>query len=474
VFAEENVMRSIQMPFLLAAFLLTPASAWALGQCTSPATSCLTNGHHTFTATDYPYTEDISGGTPVLDPITLTGLASTFTEIEGGCVDIGGLNLNGTQAFNALLRAMVQVQSTTAAPGARYEVQLVVDGVEYGWYVRRLRGKYPQFDVYTGTAPALPAGSHAYTVVARLLDAGTITLSNTYTSAFGSPVTNPSVKSVDGSQISISNTFYQPVTDTVSFTNSQPVDFVIQGYFQVNSGTAGQTINIAPFLDGVRQAPITTIAVPPYLYEGANFLSVLPNVAAGSHTLVWEVVTNLNTTVFSNRAIDGVAFPASTYQLLAQSTSALTVQSQASPIGPQPTYLDTACGYWTNILSGTIAADSSSYNQVYEGFVNFTGASTGSSSYGQLWWETYFTSPPAGTDGGNHGIEIVPFAGGVYLVGDTMDFAENGVETVNLWARKVNPFCSSVGGFGTFDVGSRFFWVRHTPISPLAMTCWYR
>src|SRR5690242_5203405 len=90
-------------------------------------TTCRTNGHYSYTANDYPYDEDVTTGssTPVPDPFVVSS-GSAWTQISGGCVSIGGLNLNGTQPFNALLRAFLQVQSTTAATGARYEVQLLV------------------------------------------------------------------------------------------------------------------------------------------------------------------------------------------------------------------------------------------------------------------------------------------------------------------------------------------------------------
>ena len=80
------------------------------------------------------------------------------------------MNLNGTQPFNALLRAMVQVQSATAAPGARYLVELAVDGQPWGLYLRRLREKVPQFELFTATATNLAAGGHSFTVLAGLLD----------------------------------------------------------------------------------------------------------------------------------------------------------------------------------------------------------------------------------------------------------------------------------------------------------------
>jgi hypothetical protein len=470
--------RRLQIVYRWGAFvpaLLIAAQAWAgVGFC-SVQTRCREKGHNTVAASDFPYTEDIVGGsagTPVPDPLTLTGPATALTEIEGGCVDLLGVNLEGTQPFSALLRAMVQVQSATAAPGARYLVELMVDGQPWGRFLRRLRGKLPQFDVFTATALNLAAGGHSFSVQAGLLDPGSITLSNTYSSALGSPAAFPSVRSVSAAPLPIASAFFRPVTDTVSFSNTQPVDFVVQGSFEVNSGTAGQPINLAPFLDGVRQAPVATVAVPALLAEGLNFLSVLPGVPPGSHTLEWRAATNGQATVFANREIDGVAFPASTYQVLTQATSTLKVQSLRKPTGPQPRFLESVCGYWTQLLSGTIPADDGNYNTLYEGFVRLTGDQTGSSSYGQLWLESYFPDlPRTATDGGTRGVALAGYGDGVYIVGDAMDWAAPHPEAINLWARKVNPTCSSSGGFGSFDVGSRFLWVRHVPITP--KTCLY-
>ncbi len=463
----------ILLPVLL--IFVNAANAWAGLPLCAAKTRCRAKGHHTVAASAFPYTEDIVGGafdTPVPDPLTLTGPAASLTEIQGGCAALGGVNLNGTQPFNALLRAMVQVQSATAAPGARYLVELAVDGQPWGLYLRRLRDKVPQFELFTATATNLAAGGHSFTVLAGLLDPGTITLSGTYASAFGSPAAYPAVRSVDGAELMLASVYYQPVTDTVSFSNSQPVDFVVQGAFEIDSAAAGQPINLAPFLDGVRQQPVATVAVPPVLAEGVNFLSVLPAVPAGSHTLEWLATTGGNAVVFSNRVIDGVAFPESTYQVLARDSSPLTVQSRPNPIGPQPQYLDSVCGNWTLLLSGSIAAHDGVYNTLYEGFVGLMGAQTGASSYGQFWFETYFPDLPGiATDGGTRGFTVGSYGDGVYVVGDAMDWDAPHTEVINLWARKVNPVCSSVGGYGTFDVGNRFIWVRHIPIRPA--TCIY-
>jgi len=458
-----------RMGMFVPAFLIA-VEAWAGVALCPVQTYCRDKGHNTVAASDFPYTEDIVSGsadTPVADPLTLSGPATSLTEIEGGCADLGGINLQGTQPFNALLRAMVQVRSATAPPGALYLVELVVDGRPWGQFVRRLRGRLPQFDVFTATASNLAAGGHSFAVLAALLDPGTITVSNTYSSAFGSPTGYPSVSSVEPAQLTLANTFFRPVTETVSFSNAQAVDFVVQGSFEIDSGPTGQAISLAPFLDGVRQAPVGTIAVPPYLAEGVNFLSVLPAVPPGAHTLEWRATTGGQAVVFANRAIDGVAFPASTYQVLAQAASRLTVKSLQHPLEPQPRFLDTACGYWTKVLSGTIAADDGSYNTLYEGFVRLTGEQTGPSSYGQLWFESYFPDrPTTGTDGGTRGLALAGYGDGVYVVGDAMAWSAPHAETINLWARKVSPACSPVGGFGSFDVGSRFIWVRHVPITP--------
>ena len=451
------------------------ASAWAGVPLCAARTRCRAKGHHTLAASAFPYTEDIVAGasdTPVPDPLTLTGPTAAFTEIEGGCAALGGVNLNGTQPFNALLRAMVQVQSATAAPGARYMVELAVDGQPWGQYLRRLRGKLPQFDVFTATAMNLAAGGHSFTVLAALLDPGTITVSNTYANAFGSPVTYPGVRSVDTTQLTLGSVFYQPVTDTVTFSNSQPVDFVVQGYFEVDSAAASQVVDLAPFLDGERQEPRTMVAVPPYLADGLNFLAVLPAVPAGSHTLEWRASTDGNSVVFGNRAIDGVAFPATTYQLLAQDSSPVTVESRPRPIGPQPQFLDTVCGNWTLLLSGTIPAHDGGYNTFYEGFVELTGTQTGASSFAQLWFETSFPDLPGlETDGGTRSFTVAGYGDGIYIVGDALNWAAPHAEVIRLWARKVNPVCSPAGGYGTFDVANRFIWVRHIPIRPA--TCIY-
>jgi hypothetical protein len=132
------------------------------------------------------------------------------------------------------------------------------------------------------------------------------------------------------------------------------------------------------------------------------------------------------------------------------------------------------CGLMTQILTGTIPIDGGSYNTIYVGYVELPGGQTGSGSYADLWFETYFNTPPPQpfTDGGQRAFEYGTIDDGVYIVGDAGAFGQGGVtETINLWGRKINAACG--GGAGTYDVGKRFFWVRHIPISP-STSCMYQ
>jgi hypothetical protein len=442
-------------------FLAVPSQAQF---CSSPpATNCRANSHTTLSASQYPYTEDI---VPTLSSgSTLTGPSYTWTVLEGGCSDLGGNNLNGSQTFNALLRAQVKVSSTTAPAGSLYAVQLIVDGQQHGWFVRRLRGFYPQDDVFASTIQNVAAGNHSFQVQAQLLSAGQATFVNTYITAQGAPATYPSAQSVNGSQVTLLTTHYQPVTDVLTFTNNVAVDLAVQGYFQIDSGSIGQTLNLAAFLDGVRQTPITYAGIPPYLYDGINVITVLTGVQPGSHTLSLNVVTNGYSTQFSNRAIEFVAFPATTYSALV--SSSILKQVNSGTTESQPAYLDTSCGLWTKLLEGSIPADAANgtwYNQVYEGYIHLPGNVSGS-SWSQVSWETFF--PGAGTDGGGREFQALNYVDGIYLFGDTGLFSQvNNSETIRFWARKVNPTCSAQynGQQGSVDVTDRYFWVRHVPL----------
>jgi hypothetical protein len=457
--------------YAISLVVLLLAAAPAAGQFCGTPTNCRVNGHNTYNETDFPYTEDIVFGPtqPISDPLVLFGPTFAWTTIQTGCDAIGRFNLNGTQPFNALLRVQVGINSATAAPGARYEVQLIVDGQQRGWYVRRLRGVYPQLDVFAASVQGLSAGKHQFSVQARLLDSGSITLSNTYMTAQGSPTTYPSIQSVASGLITIQSVFYQPVTNTVTFTNSSAVDLAIQGYFQINSATQGQHILIAPFLDGTRYFPRGVVGIPPYLYDGANVLHVIRNVQPGTHTLDLRVVTNNYPVSFSNRAVEFVAFPASTPSVFLSDMSGTQTFVSTSTTEPQPGVFVDGCGNWTKLAESTIPVDPTApWNQLYQGFIRFPGGVSGS-RYGQLIFETIIGS--AVTDGGGRIIEVPLSQDGAYIFGDTMHFADSiNSETVRMWARKVNP-CG--GSPGSFFVSDRYFWVKHIPITPRPQSCFY-
>jgi hypothetical protein len=445
--------------------LAAPASA----QFCSDATTCRSLGHSTLSSSTYPYTEDIGGD------ITLTGPTSSWTVLQTYCPQLTG-SLNGSAAFNALLRAQLSLSSGTAAAGSRYEVQLLVDGVEHGWYVRRFRGEFPQVDIFGGSVQNLAAGAHTFQVQARVLDSGTMRFTTTYITAQGTPATYPGAKSVLLDSTTIQTSGYIPVTDTVQFSNTVAVDIAIDGYVQINAGTAGQQVEIVPFLDGLPAGNNSFFGIPPNLYDGVNVLTVLTGVPAGNHSLNLAVNTYGYSTQFSAREIEFTAFPATTYYAFANSGSLTTVDSNTTQA--QPTYLDTVCGLWSKLLEATIQRDNSNgrwYNQVYEGYIHFPGGAsdyTPPVTWAALSFETFFGD--GGTDGGSRSVSIPlsnggsgsPYADGFYIFGDTAAFAEPwSIETVLLWARKVNSSCSpqNNGQQGAFNLTDRFFWVRHTP-----------
>ena len=287
--------------------------------------------------------------------------------------------------------------------GARYEVQLQVDGVEQGWFVRRLRGQYPQADVFAGSVQNVSAGNHVFSVAARLLDSGTLHIDNTYITAQGSPTTYPSFKNVQSSAINVQTSGFQPVSGTISFSNTVAVDLPIHGYFQINSGTFGQQIQLQVFLDGLPAGPTFYVGVPQNVYDGINILSILTDVPAGGHTMSLLASTNNYNINVSNRELGFVGFPATTYFVYADSFSVTAVQSNTTQSQPHPQSLDSTCGLWTKLLDTTVPRDTGSgpyFNSIYEGYIHFPGSSgdyTAPVAWGELAFESFYPDCGCGT-----------------------------------------------------------------------------
>jgi len=259
-----------------------------------------------------------------------------------------------------------------------------------------------------------------------------------------------------------------PFTDTVTVNLGVAQDLVVQAYAQINSATAGQVVNVRPFLDGGPTNPITTFGIPPYLYDGVNVITVIPNVAAGSHTISMNAKTNGFTVNFSNRAIDVVGFPAGSYSAFTSDTSQVLVQTPNAD--PQPNWVwNDGCGYWTKLLEVTIPPDSSGpINHMYEGYIRVTQNVSGA-PLGHLVFETFYdpSDPAQSIDGGGRFIEVPSYQDGFYIFGDAMLWSLSTTETIRLWARKVT--CGS-GTNGAYYVTDRFLWVKHIPVIG---GCWY-
>ena len=226
------------------------------GQCAG-VSGCRSNGHHSLDAGPYPYTEDIAGPgkVPCSTPLTVPGVncgqqitADGFSTVNYRCTSssVGG-NVNGSDPFNVLLRAYFSIEPATTAPvGAQYEVKLLVDNVEHGWYIRRLRGNYPYGESFEGSAQGLTAGDHTFSVVVKLASGtpGSMSLKGSWMTAQGAPAAFPSGKvATTTSPITITST-WSAVSNTLAFTTTEATDIALQGYFSLTAGTANETSSL--------------------------------------------------------------------------------------------------------------------------------------------------------------------------------------------------------------------------------------
>src|SRR4051812_2223291 len=93
----------------------------------------------------YPFAESIAhnDSLPIRQYIAITG--QTWTVIQEGCIDVSKENIRSSATFNLIHRGFVRLESrdnsipvnySTAAAGARFEVEFLLDGNEVGWYAR--------------------------------------------------------------------------------------------------------------------------------------------------------------------------------------------------------------------------------------------------------------------------------------------------------------------------------------------------
>jgi hypothetical protein len=403
--------------------------------------------------------------------------------------------MNSSQPFNATLRATVLIASATAAVGARYSVQLRIDGVEHGWYLRRLRGNYPYSEYFEGTVQNVPAGNHIFSVAMNMIDTGTITVGGTYVTAQGSPATYPSAKTVGSGQTTLT-TAWSNIGNSSTFTSTGPVDLTLQGYLQVDTMTSSTPDRIywGFSLDGQPplRTPMVGIQQAADPINGYNLLDYLYNVPPGTHTLSLMARTNNsgNTAVIELPQLEFVGFPADT-QFNSQFVpgqelgNQLTVSTQTSEVQPTECLINADFGKWTKLLEYAVPYVNGAYNWSLDGYVQLLGNVTGGGiPVGDVSFEfvepngcrinrCFCPNPDPSCFGGDAGFtnfQISTIPDGLSIYGDGMAIGTGSPITFRLYIRKRE------GGGGTcgtepctFQVGDRYMTVRYVPFD----NCYY-
>lgn len=444
--------------------------------------ACASAGHQFTEGSWFPFSEDIGGNNIVLSQ------ASGWTVLESGCLDNSKNNLMPGTPVNARLLGYLRIEAATAAPGAHYEVQFLIDGIAIGSYLRAYRGLTPQGDHFNATMPYLSAGNHIFEIQAKLDDPGTITLSQEFTTSIGSPFSYPAFSQSNPDAFTVTGT-WQQASDTVTFLNNTgtTIDIMPQAYFQMNSGTYGHKISFGFSLDGQNSQRTSDIGAPQYYADGVNVFDHIANVSPGQHTLsFWLIDRDGGTMNISNRQIEMISFPAATNN--GRSDSPLLVDAIVDPgvcLPPTynaPTYVNassldhpnfpgtgnTIGGGWTNILEFPIPATPGLFNYTGEGYVELLGTDGGPATAADIaievipadnpshptdmhWVSLSVPSAPAG----NCGVQRSE----VYFFADSLGWSDAG-ETVRLWMRPRTDISTG----STFKVGKRYLALKLVPV----------
>jgi hypothetical protein len=473
-------MRAVQRLFPIAILLLFVPQLHAITVCPS---NCRSTGHHTVANAAFPYSEDatFSGSEPFKE-VTITGPSFTWVPVLTGCTQLNNNNMFGSGAFHSRLVVYLQIGRVQGvAAGAEYEVQLRVDGVEKGWFVRAYRGRLPQGDHFGSVVMNLPSGGHKYEIFARLLEPGSITFTQQFSHSQGSPTTFPYASNVSGAQFTVDGT-WRRVSGEVTFTNSTAVDLFPLGYFQWDSGTTGDEFSVKFMLDGAEPPHTSEVAVPPWFRDGVNIYDYLANVPAGTHRIsMWVRSLSGRTAVISNRALQFASYPAASARptsLLIEKTvgGTLTIDSTIDRAEFPMIFPDkataNACGSWVKLMEFDIPPTSGDANWTGAGYVRLLGNQTGNwtNPHAEILVDVEAQLPQANfpkTD--MHWVAFAPInqRGELYFFIDAMLWGNGGGQKVKLWMRKVT--CTGSGG--TFQVAKRYMAFKLVPTDDI--TCYY-
>jgi hypothetical protein len=458
------------MRVLSFAFGLSLAAATAHAQGLCPALDHCVNAGHQFTKGSlFPYSEDItpSVNEPIRDIVVRKD--DGWTVLQSGCVGNNYDNVLSGGNANLRLLGYLRIDDATAAPGAQFEVQFLIDGQPRGWYRRAFQGLLPQGDHFNAVVPLLARGSHRFEIQVRLDDDGSLTFGQQVTTSIGVPSNYPALSQTNKRQFVVTGR-WQQASDTVVFDNDSGgfIDLMAQAYFQFDEGTPGDQISVGFSIDGQHSAHTSDVAAPPFYPDGINVFDHIAGVPPGRHTLAfWLVDRNGRRLTVSNRQIEMISFPAGTNSdrpdqpLLADAiaTEPVFVSTDATDQPPFQGEISQMCGGWTKVLEYTMPPSAGGFNYTGDGFVELLGTADGRTTEADIAIEAI------AWDGGESDMHWVHFSvppgrSQIYIYADSLGWDDAG-ETIRLWMR--TSTCNHSSG-AAFTVGKRYLALKLVPV----------
>lgn len=468
---------------LLLALAPTAVAEDASYRCAHALTCGGANGHTFTEGARFPFSEDIS--TPTSTPIarvTISGPSAEWTVLQSGCTEMTrNTNIVAAEAFNTRLLGYLRIDDAIATAGTRYEVQFTIDGNPYGWYIRAFRGMLPQGDHFAAVAANLPAGPHSFEIRARMLDRGSLTFGQQFTTSMGAPAHLPIAGKTSLQPIQV-GAQWTPISETVTFFADEPVDLFPSAYFQFDSGIADQQISVGFSLDGQHAERTSEIAVPQFMPDGVNILDHIAHVSAGIHTLtLWAVDRDGGSVSLAAREVSLIGYPVaepfSAPPILVDAAADDEVLVDSFTKDGQPRFEGDVCGAWTKVLEFDVPAVSGpgagAFNYTGDGYFELRGRNDGewSNTAAQMAVEvTPHEQNPFVVDFHYVEFSVPEKRGEMYFYIDAMLWGAGVDQTVRLWIRKENG-CGR-GGPGSFRIGKRHVALKLIPSADVS--CYVR
>jgi hypothetical protein len=485
-------MKNTTPHFLAFSLLVLLASAGppAFGQCSQTYT-CRSNGHTValsntspLQGVNWPFSEDITGPTttPVADNVAVT--QAGFVRIASGCVNTNEINVAALAPFHGSFRVQTAIVGSTATNNSRFQIQLRLFSTTNSTTTilldetRRLHGLYPQSDHFGVIKPDLAAGTYVYSVWVKLLASGSITFSNTWSTAQGYPASVVDAgASTAPSDVTV-NTNWTNVGPSLPLSNPAAVDLILGSHWQIVSPTTAPGLQIRYAVDGIGpSSQFGQIGVPAAAGqpEGYAAFDALQNVAAGAHTLQLQMRTTNFTATIRGATLEYVAplrtlvNPPSWPMQTSIASNTVHVSQVGSATQPMTGLMLDGCGKWTLLQEFDVSPHNGDYVWIFQVFTQFLGNLTGSAR-GQLAIENISYQldangnpfPHVSVDNAITGFQAPAGKDGMYSFGEAYRWGNGaGGNKIRLWVRRISG-CGSTNT-GGFDIGKRYVTVKLLP-----------